>query len=351
MKTKELVEIRSREEILATLDEQGTIDGMPFMPEMLQFCGKRFSVAAIAHKTCDTACRTGGRALHHTVHLEGTRCDGSAHGGCEADCNLFWREEWLKPVVDSAPETHRETQPVPAARLSEERLRELTRAPGPSDEPVYRCQATQLFAASRPLPWWDLRQYARDVLSGNHRLGLTLNVLWLAALAHLTRLPFGYRIFRAMYERMHRALTRRPAPRVTGQIPLGSATPRETLDLRPGELVRVRQPTEIAITLNKMNKNRGMWFGPEQEPFCGGTFRVRRRIDRIIEESTGRMLNLRGPCVSLEGVVCLGYYSEKRRLCPRAITPYWRENWLERVESANDGRGAHEPGPVQQRAG
>src|SRR4051794_26168577 len=29
------VQVRSREEILATLDENGQLDGMPFMPEML----------------------------------------------------------------------------------------------------------------------------------------------------------------------------------------------------------------------------------------------------------------------------------------------------------------------------
>jgi hypothetical protein len=150
---------------------------------------------------------------------------------------------------------------------------------------------------------------------------------------------------------MHRLLTRRPAPTVTGKIPLGASTPRETLDLQTGEFVRVREPREIAVTLNTMNKNRGMWFGPEQEPFCGGTFRVRRRVNRIIEESSGRMLNLRGPCVTLEGVVCLGYYSEKRRLCPRAITPYWRENWLERVEPANQTPPSHEQESVERQAG
>ena len=31
------------------------------------------------------------------VHLE-TRCDGSAHGGCQASCLLFWKDAWLKPV-------------------------------------------------------------------------------------------------------------------------------------------------------------------------------------------------------------------------------------------------------------
>ena len=49
----EIVEIRSQVEILATLDEKGMLDHMPFMPEMLQYCGKRFRVFKQAHKTCD----------------------------------------------------------------------------------------------------------------------------------------------------------------------------------------------------------------------------------------------------------------------------------------------------------
>src|SRR5262245_49125795 len=88
-----LVEVRSKEEILATLDEHGCVDGLPFMPEMLAFCGQRFHVRAIAHKTCETVRRTWrGRRLRYTVHLADLRCDGSAHGGCQAACTLFWKD-------------------------------------------------------------------------------------------------------------------------------------------------------------------------------------------------------------------------------------------------------------------
>src|SRR6267142_1519493 len=38
------VEVRSADEILATLDDRGALDALPFMPEMLQYCGKRFRV-------------------------------------------------------------------------------------------------------------------------------------------------------------------------------------------------------------------------------------------------------------------------------------------------------------------
>lgn len=325
----ERVVVRAREEILATLDPSGCIDGMPFMPEMLRFCGTELVVATVAHKTCDTACRTGGRKLDRMVHLRGARCDGSAHGGCEADCNLFWREEWLQPAGGSRQSA--EYPARPAGACTESRLSELTTEPSPEGETVaYRCQATRLFAASRPLAWWNLRQYFRDVTTGNFKARRAVRILCLAALSHLLKLPVGYRLFRGLYDRAHRWLTGKPAPQVAGQVASGEATPSKALDLQPGEWVRVRQPAEIAATLNSANKNRGMWFGPEQEPFCGETFRVRRRVTRIIDERTGRMLTMRTPCITLEGVVCPAYYSEQRLLCPRAITPYWRENWLER---------------------
>src|SRR4051794_29503598 len=95
------VEVRSREEILATLDANAQLDGLPFMPEMFAFCGRRCRVFKRAHKTCDTVNDTAankGRRMKDAVHLEGLRCTGAAHGGCEALCLIFWKTAWLKPV-------------------------------------------------------------------------------------------------------------------------------------------------------------------------------------------------------------------------------------------------------------
>ena len=44
--------VRSPEEILSTLDADGTLDGLPFMPEMLERCGKPFRVERRVEKTC-----------------------------------------------------------------------------------------------------------------------------------------------------------------------------------------------------------------------------------------------------------------------------------------------------------
>src|SRR4029450_10299473 len=44
LKPGDWIEVRSRDEILGTLDADGRLEGMIFMPEMLQFCGRRFRV-------------------------------------------------------------------------------------------------------------------------------------------------------------------------------------------------------------------------------------------------------------------------------------------------------------------
>src|SRR5688572_18522559 len=98
LRVGEVVEVRSATEIQATLDGSGALEALPFMPEMLKYCGKRFTVYKRADKTCDTIDWTGLRRMSNVVHLEKVRCDGEAHGGCEAGCLVFWHEAWLRIV-------------------------------------------------------------------------------------------------------------------------------------------------------------------------------------------------------------------------------------------------------------
>ena len=94
------VEVRSKEEILATLDEHGRFEGLPFMPQMTQYCGQRFQVFRRAGKTCSEIHGSSGvtyvsRRLRDTVHLE-HRCDGREHGGCQAGCLIFWKDREIR---------------------------------------------------------------------------------------------------------------------------------------------------------------------------------------------------------------------------------------------------------------
>ena len=314
IKAADIVEVRSREEILATLDAHGRLDGLPFMPEMFEFCGRRFRVYRRAEKTCDTIMECRSRRMRDTVHLEGVRCDGDAHGGCEAGCLIFWKEAWLRPVGQACQ------RPIdaPPTLCTEEAVARATRATSsPDGTERFACQATDLLQATSALQWWDVRQYARELRCGNVAAPRMGAVLVRAAVRALRRrvpgVPLGS-IRRSSKER----------------TPKGR-TPIVRLDLRPGELVQVKSREEIALTLDTQGRNRGLFFDVEMLPYCGRTFRVLRRVQRIIDERTGRMLHLPNDCIVLDGVVCSGEQSRRRLFCPRSIVPYWREIWLRRV--------------------
>ena len=170
-----MVEVRSEEEILRTLDADGKLDGLPFMPEMLGFCGRRYRVRARAHKACDTIDWQQFRRMESAVHLEELRCDGSAHGGCQAGCLLFWREAWLRrvePDEDAASESGTSSEQTPAteaAGASKEALFAATQiGTNEAGEALFSCQATELLRASKGLlTWWEPSQYVEDVTSGN----------------------------------------------------------------------------------------------------------------------------------------------------------------------------------------
>ncbi len=330
-KAGEFVEVRSKRDILRTLDRTGALDGMPFMPEMLAHCGRRYQVFASAHKTCDTVNKTGGRRVPRAVHLEGLRCNGSAHGGCQARCLLFWKEAWLKPVSDTPSSSGAKAT---AGDCDEALLMQSVRQPGddPKD-PTYRCQATRLPEASWPLRRWTPRQYVADVTSGNVALREAFRILVLACIYRLRELRWGYRATTTLYERVHRLFRGSPSPYGQGLVAPGCPTPHQVLDLEVGETVRVKPHVEILATINHFNRNRGLSFDKEMVRYCGQELRVVARVSQIINEQTGKITRMPTPSVQLEGAFCTSQYSERRLMCPRRIVPFWREIWLERISA------------------
>ena len=174
-------------------------------------------------------------------------------------------------------------------------------------------QATELLNATEPLPWWDPRQYLKDLLSRNVGLWTFIRYMlisWFNAL-------------------MRRRLRRQAYPSIRGLA--GDKTPAAALNLQPGELVTVRSKAEIMRTINAGQRNRGLWFDAEMVPYCGHSFRVLRRVQRLIDEKTGHMLSLPSDCLILDDVTCGGCLSRNRLFCPRSLYPYWREIWLKRA--------------------
>ena len=101
----DLVEVKAPQEILQTLDADGAMDHLPFMPEMMQLCGRRFRVSRRVFPVCVTASSPRTFRGDDIVTLDGVRCSGAAHDGCQKACVIFWREAWLRKVEDTATQS------------------------------------------------------------------------------------------------------------------------------------------------------------------------------------------------------------------------------------------------------
>jgi hypothetical protein len=325
------VVVRSAEEVLATLDPNARFEELPFMPQMLQHCGRKFRVRKRAHKLCDTVFATGGRQMIDAVFLEDGRCDGEAYGGCEMRCAVIWKEAWLRRTA--ADES--ESPSAPLDRL-EMLVRQGTRRNSPKQkliEPLYICQATQLPAATKLLPWWKPGQYVEDYKSGNVVLSLIVGRLAFLLYAKLVATGVGFgSALRWIYDKIQAVGGGDPYPHCVGHLPVGSATPSTNLGLKVGELVRVKSRDEILATVDELLFNKGMGFHPEMTPYCGKTFRVGQSLRKLMNEKTGQLVELKNSCLVLEGADCHGRYAPPLS-CPRECFPYWREIWLERVHA------------------
>jgi len=301
-----MVEVKSAAEIAATLDADGRLDGMPFMPEMLAFCGRRLKVNRRADKTCVEGFY-GMRKLGGTVFLEQARCDGAAHGGCQRNCMMFWKDEWLRPAAQD--------QAVVVADLKAETKarRLLSNLPTKAGD-KYACQSTALGEITQPQSKWAVGHLVTDLRRGE-----------------LAPIDFVLMIGRTFVNR---------ARGLFGLADLGSliggsdGKTRTALDLKPGEWVKIRSAEDIKATLGPDGRNLGLTFEPEMTRYIGGTYQVDFPVRSIILEETGEMAKL-NRTVALKGLACQGICAKN---CPRANTLYWREAWLERMEAVGAER-------------
>ena len=315
------VEVREAKEIIETLDERGTMEFLPFMPEMLPFIGRRFQVFKRATKTCDTIDKTGFRRMKNTVMLEGVRCAGIAHGGCQAGCLIFWKEAWLKKVpavsIIASPVSQQRTESVQDEGAHVELTRRAQQATlvdsgaEAAAEPTYMCLITEMKKASFRMPWWDIRHYLEDVGCKNRTLWEVVRTL-LIDIFNWAQNKRGGVGFPAMD---------------TGTL---KKTPKVSLNLQPGDLVQIKGPEAITKTLDENGKTRGLRFDVGMFRYCGGQHRVVTRAIRLIDQKTGKMIHMKeeAPCIVLEGAIC---HADYQKLCPRSEYLFWREAWLDKV--------------------
>ena len=305
----DLVEVRQPDEILQTLDAQGALDHLPFMPEMLKFCGLTLRVSRRALMICISGPDTGaprGFSADDVVTLENVRCSGSAHDGCQKACMIFWREAWLRKVEGTA------LRPQVDLRGADQLGARLKVSTTPT---IYYCQASELSKATHPLSRWEKwKRYLSGLRAGN------FNVLQMAHSIGTWLLWFKIR------------------RRFLGVYARGSnvSTPTESLNLKPGEWVEVKSLQSIIQTLNERADNRGLRFSEDMRLWCGRRCQVKGRLDKIIVDGTGHMRQLRNT-VCLEGSTCgCSYMGSCMGGCARGELTYWREIWLRRSSAAQN---------------
>lgn len=330
LRVGDYVEVKPITDIMVTLNSNASLDALPFMPEMIRHCGRRYRIVKIAHKTCDPTGSSHLRRVVPAVHLD-TRCDGEAHGGCQAGCLFFWHVDWLKRAVRSSSQGS--TEPLSPIAKSDsficgiEALRRATLSTDTlSGDIRYRCQATELVRFSTPISSFEPTQYMRDLSSGNvsfREFILSFTRAFLKSVAGVLTSANVWSVAKKMLQ---------PANRIAQKpMIMHQGKPTEALDLQPGDLVRVRTEAEIRSTLDTNGTNRGLSFDPDMVSRAGGVYRVSKRVERVIDEKTGKLLKIRKDCVVLDGVYCTGNHNCHRLFCPRGAFQFWRECWLQRI--------------------
>jgi hypothetical protein len=97
-----LVRVRSREEIQATLNRWGQLKGCMFMSEeMSPYCGTIQRVFKPMERFVDER-DYHVKKTHGIILLQGLHCQGTVdYGRCDRACFFFWREEWLEKLNDA----------------------------------------------------------------------------------------------------------------------------------------------------------------------------------------------------------------------------------------------------------
>jgi hypothetical protein len=97
----------------------------------------------------------------------------------------------------------------------------------------------------------------------------------------------------------------------------------------PGEPVRVKSKEEISGTLDEWQHCEGCRFMYEMWKYCGGTFKVYKKVNNFLDERTMKMMKS-DHIYLLEGLICEGSWPFTQ--CDRSCFYFWRAEWLERAK-------------------
>jgi len=99
------IQVKSVDEIAATLDDEGKFEGLAYIPALMdRYCGQTYTVRKRAVRFFDERSWRMVK-VKNVVLLDEVFCEPSKHvdcdwAGCDRTCFLFWKEGWLRRVVE-----------------------------------------------------------------------------------------------------------------------------------------------------------------------------------------------------------------------------------------------------------
>jgi hypothetical protein len=313
------VNVRPLSDIHQTLDEDGSLDGLQWMPEMATYCGTRQKIVRRLTRICDDVSPGKFWSISDAYILSTGRCDGSSHDGCQLRCALFWRDAWLIPDESLRKlgfdySKNGGAKSVVALVEPECTTPSMANYTNKAESIRYRCQATTYKTAAIALGRFGLRAYLEDLQSCNRSFASLIKITaW------------------ALLDELFRSLRGSGYPRSLSGKNL--ATPNEDSGLQPGDIVIVKSVNEISETLDMAGRNRGLLFDRCMTKYAGKMFKVDARIERFISPATGKMILTKGhtPLIRLAELTCDGIAN---RGCHRSEYLLWREIWLRKLDAS-----------------
>lgn len=333
-----VVRIRSEQEIERALTSEGTVEGVPFTYEHRLFCDSTHEVLSEVRSILVEG--YGQRRIKDVYLLKGATCSGVAHRGCQRNCLLFFRREWLeKPGTSETGQSSVESLrgSIPAGSRYTAGIESGNALPS--------CQGQGDLLVRATIPWaFDIWQRIGQIFRAEIGIGEFMSVmlflwnkLWdieqpvwklstekfgkavWVVIWFLLRQNIGWRFKKFKIRNLGSEQSK------SSKEQLADIT--EKMQLQPGERVRVRSREEIIATLGPNGKNRGLSFVGSMLKYCKREYTVMTRVERVIDERTSKLKTLTGS-VMLEGVICDGV---SYRGCQRKCLWIWRDDWLERL--------------------
>ena len=96
--------------------------------------------------------------------------------------------------------------------------------------------------------------------------------------------------------------------------------------------MKVRSLEEIQKTLDKGNKCQGLAYTPAMRKYCGGTYYVLKRVEKVFDERNWKLSSIKD-VVLLDSVFCDGSGGVGKAWdgCDRTCYLWWKEAWLEKL--------------------